>query len=250
MKQNLNHEWIKQLVQQGKSYKEVVQITGFNKNSVYGWCLKHFGKLKDFQGSRRQAIPITQEQKEYIFGTMLGDGNLRLLGKHKNTVFGRTNHSLKQLSYCAHKQEILYNLTYSVKQHEVYNKDYNKIYQKCYFCFKPNTELLPFYYNFYGNHNIKDIPQDLSLLTPKALAWWFMDDGYASSGCSISIATCSFSLEGLLRLKDFLKKTYDLNIEIQKDFKIYFHKESAIKFYNLTKDYIIKDMLYKFKFIL
>ena len=46
------------------------------------------------------------------------------------------------------------------------------------------------------------------------MAWWFMDDGYASSGCSISIATCSFSLEGILRLKDFLKKIYDLNIEI------------------------------------
>ena len=250
MNDKLNHDWIEQLVQEGKSYKQVVEITGYNKNSVYGWCLKRYGKLKDVQGSRRQSIKLTQEQQEYIFGTLMGDGNLRLLGKNKQSVFGRINHSLNQLSYCIYKQNLLSNLTYSVKHCKTQNKEYNKTYQLCYFCFKPNTELLPIYYSFYGENNKKDVPKDLSLLTPRAMALWFMDDGSASKNCSISIATCSFSLEGLLRLKDFLKETYDLNVTINKEFKLYFHAESARKFYNLVKDYIIEDMLYKFKFVL
>ena len=103
---------------------------------------------------------------------------------------------------------------------------------------------------FGGSNNKKDVPNDLSLLTPRALAWWFMDDGTSSGKCSISIAACSFSLEGLLRLQKYLKSKYDISVTIQKDFKLYFHAESAIKFYNLVKDFIHEDMMYKFKFIL
>ena len=92
--------------------------------------------------------------------------------------------------------------------------------------------------------------EDLTLLTPKAMAWWFMDDGTTSGKCSISIATCSFSIDGLLRLKEYLKTTYDIDITIQKDFKIYFPSNSAKKFYELIKDFIIPEMMYKFKYLL
>lgn len=246
MRNKLNHEVIENLVKEGKSYKEIVLITGYNKSSVYGWCVKHFGKLEDKQASRRQCLSISQEQKEFIFGTLMGDGNLSPCGK--KSIFGRNNHSLKQESYCKHKQQILENLTYPVKYTTKHLDSTNKDYKQCYFCFKPNTELIPFYNMFYKNGK-KDVPEDLSLLTPRAMAWWFMDDGFAASKCSIAIATCSFSCDGLLRLKKYLKDTYDISVTIQKDFKLYFHAESAVKFYNLIKDYVIDDMKYKFKFI-
>lgn len=245
MKDRLNRQWIINLVNSGKSYKEVVEITGYKKNSVYGLCRKLFGKMEDRNMYRRQSIPITQEQKEFIFGTLLGDGSLQRLGK---SIMGRTNHSIKQENYCKFKQYKLKDLTYKIGYSVHYLKDYDKEYNQCYFCFKPNTELLPLYKMFYKNGK-KDIPEDLTLLTPKAMAWWFMDDGTASSRCSISIATCNFSLEGLLRLQKYLKDTYDISITIQKDFKIYFSAESAIKFYNLIKDYVLEDMMYKFRYI-
>lgn len=244
----LDHNLIEKLIKEGKSYKEIVEITGYKKNSVYGWCLRKYGKLADKQGSRRQTIPLTQEQKEYLFGTLMGDGNLQTFDKNKNTAFGRTNHSIKQLEYCKFKQRLFDNLSYQVKFSKAYNKKYNKYYERCYFCFKPNTELLPIYEMFYHNGK-KDVPEDLTLLTPKALALMFMDDGTASGNCSINIATCCFSLDGLLRLKNYLKEKYDLNTTIQKDFKLYFAAESARKFYKLVKDYIIPEMLYKFKYL-
>lgn len=246
MKNHLNHELMEQLFQQGKSYKEISKITGYNINSVSGWGLRSHGKLIDRNKSRRQSIPITDEQNEYLFGTLMGDGNLQLFNKNNNSVLGRTNHSIKQYTYCLYKQKVLSPLTYPVKLRTITLN--GKEYNQCYFCFKPNTDLLNMYYLFYKNGK-KDIPEDLSLLTPKAMAWWFMDDGTSSGKCSISIATCSFSLDGLLRLKKFLKDRYDIDVTIQKDFKIYFHADSAIKFYNLIKEYIIDDMLYKFKYI-
>lgn len=247
MRTNLNHKWIESLVNEGKSYKDIVEITGYNKNSVYGYCLKRFGKLEDKSKTKRQIIPLSQEEKEFLFGTLLGDGNLQLFGKNHLSSMGRTNHSIKQEEYCKHKQNILNNISYDVKY--CIKTVNNKEYKQCYFCLKPNTELLPLYNLFYIDGK-KDIPYDLSLLTPRALAWWFMDDGTSSGKCSISIATCSFSIEGLLRLKDYLKKTYDLDIVIQKDFKIYFPVDSGRKFYNIVKEYIIPSMMYKFKYLL
>ena len=115
MRNKLNHEWIDSLVAEGKSYKDVVEITGYNKNSVYGYCLKKFGKLEDRAKTRRQIIEITQEQKEYLFGTLMGDGNLQLFGKNKLSALGRTNHSIKQLVYCMYKRSLLGDLAYDVK---------------------------------------------------------------------------------------------------------------------------------------
>lgn len=115
MRNKLNHEWINSLVAEGKSYKDVVEITGYNKNSVYGYCIKKFGKLEDRAKTKRQTIGITQEQKEYLFGTLMGDGNLQLFGKNKLSAFGRTNHSIKQLAYCTYKRNLLKDLVYDVK---------------------------------------------------------------------------------------------------------------------------------------
>lgn len=240
MRDKLNKEWIISLYNQGKSYKEIVEITGYNKNSVYSLCIKLFGKMTDRNIHRRQSIPLTQEEKEFLFGTLMGDGHLQKIGK---SIMGRINHSTKQESFCKHKQNKLGNLTYEVKYRIARIKE--KVYNQCYFCFKPNTKLIPIYNMFYKDGK-KDIPEDLSLLTPKAMAWWFMDDGTASSRCSISIATCGFSLEGLLRLQKYLKETYGISVTIQKDFKLYFNTKSALIFYNLTKEYVIEDMMYKF----
>lgn len=53
MTNNLNHQLIETLISEGKSYKEVVEITGYNSNSVYGWCRRHYGKMQDRNKFRR-----------------------------------------------------------------------------------------------------------------------------------------------------------------------------------------------------
>ena len=243
MGKKLDHEKINELVKSGYSYKEISELLDYNSNSVCGYCWKHFGKLEDRNRSRRQSIELTNDQKEFLFGTLLGDGNLQ---KTNSSFMGRTNHSIKQYDYCKFKQDIFQNISYPIKTTtKILN---GKEYEQCYFCFKPNTELKELYEMFYSSGK-KKIPKNLDLLTPKAMALWFMDDGTASGGCSISIATCSFNVDDLIRLKHFLKDKYNLNITIQKDFKIYFSADSARIFLKLTERYIIPEMMYKFKFV-
>lgn len=246
MRQKLNYQLIEKLINEGKSYKEITEITGYKRDSVYGYCWKTFGKMQDRNKFRRQSIPISQEQKEILFGMMMGDGHIQ---KVINSYQGRINHSIKQLEYCIYNKKLIDDLTYDVKFYSTTNKLYpGKIYENCYFCFKPNESLKEIYNLFYYNKK-KDVPLDLSLLTPRAMAIWFMDDGSANGRCTISIATCSFSIDGLLRLKNYLYEKYKLEVIINKEFKLYFKAESGRRFFHLIKDYMIDEMMYKFKYV-
>lgn len=249
MRTKLNKELLEKLYSENKSYKEIAEITGYNENSVNGYFWRTKGKMKEVGKFRRNTIDISQEQREILFGTLMGDGNIQKQKTHSYT--GRYNHALNQEIYCKYVKKNLGllagNIKYSQRESEKFP---GRIYYNCYFSLKNNYNLREFYEMFYiGENNKRDVPYNLELLTPRAMAYMFMDDGTASSKCSISIALCSFSFEGLTRLKEFLYKTYSIEIIIKKDFKIYFKAESARKFYHLTKEYIIPEMMYKFKFI-
>lgn len=243
MNKKLDKKVLENLYLQDKSYKEIAEITGYNRNSVNGYFYRTKGKMEDSRKYRRNSIEISDEQKEIIFGTLLGDGNIQR--QKTRSYSGRYNHSIKQEVYCYHILNKLSPLVSEMKYATVIGGN-GKQYKTCYFYFKNNLNLEPFHQTFYKN-GVKDVPKDLSLLTPLAMAYWFMDDGTASGGCSISIATCSFSLNGLLRLKNYLLERYGIEITIQKDFKIYFKSKSAIIFYELVQEYVIPEMMYKFK---
>ena len=242
----LDKELLEKLYSENKSYKEIINLTGYSKSSVNGYFWKNKGKVEENRRFRRRLIDISQKQKEILFGTLLGDGNIQK--QCLNSFIGRFNHSINQEIYCNNLRERLENLTSVIRYASLKNKE--KVYNTCYFTLKNNYNLKEFYDMFYiGENNKKDVPLNLDLLTPEAMAYWFMDDGTASSNCSISIATYYFSIEGLLRLKNYLYSKYSIEITIRKDFKIYFKAESGKLFYNLVKEFIIPEMLYKFRFV-
>lgn len=243
MRQKLDKELLETLYSQNISYKEIAQRTGYSENSVnvYFWRTK--GRMVDISKFRRTAIPISQAQREILFGTLMGDGNIQ---KQKVAGYlGRYNHSASQLAYCRHIAELLGDLVSPVREYTKVTA--TKSYDGCYFTLLNNINLKEFHDMFYRPK--KDVPLNLELLTPRAMAFWFMDDGTASGRCSISIATCSFSLEGLLRLKDYLHTRYGLSVTINREFKLCFSAESGRKFYDLVKDYILPEMMYKFRFV-
>jgi len=190
-------------------------------------------------------IEITQEQKEILFGTLLGDGNLRYNDSGKS-VFGRMNHSASQEEYIKYKQSNLANLTSNVKSYKA--KAGLKYYDSLYFTFKSNIQLNSLYHVFYDVNGKKHIPDDLSLLTPRAMAFWFMDDGTASNP-TIKIATCCFSMSDLLRLQTFLSEQYGIDTVITGERKLYFKAKTKKIFKTLVDPYIIESMRYKLKFI-
>lgn len=234
-----------QLKNQGLRYYEIAQQLNTTTNKVSSYFWRRFGKLESkVISEKRGDIPISDEQKEILFGTLMGDGNLRYNSNGIN-VFGRINHCEKQFDYIKYLNENLVGLVSEVKPYV--GKAHGKFYNSYYFTFKSNCNLNPLYHMFYTDGK-KDVPTDLSLLTPRAMAFWFMDDGTASNP-SIQIATCSFSKDGLNRLQNFLKETYNFNTTINSENKLYFKSESARKFKKLVAPYMEESMMYKFKFV-
>lgn len=101
---------------------------------------------------------------------------------------------------------------------------------------------------FYPKNLSKRVPSNInSLLTPRALAIWFMDDG-GKNGAGCSIATHSFPWEDveLLRLTLNERWGFDCTSQRQGDrWMIYFKKGDKTLLSNVIKPFMIPSMHYK-----
>lgn len=207
--------------------------------TIQAYFLRNFGKL-DYNTNTAKEIKLTQKQKECMFGGLLGDTNLHMNPKNISP-WGKIEHSLKQKEYLKYKKEIFNNISNDIKYSSRFDKRTNKIYYSCRFNFNANPALLEFYNSFY---NIKkDVPKDLSLLTPQAISIWFMDDGSKSNKTYI-LCTHSFSKKGCNRLISKLLE-YDIETTLQKSNAIYIRYKSQKHFKKLIEPYIIDSMKYK-----
>ena len=243
MRRYIDVQTLKKFVEEGKSYEEISKIMKFRESSLCRCYTKNFGVRKDRGASYRQRLTITREQEEIIFGSLLGD---MCIAKHANNYRGLETHSVKQEAYIKYKQALLYPLCGVLL--DAKTKIGDKIYNKKMFSIRPNLNLKKFYEMFYYRENHKkDVPKNLSLLTPRAIAFWFMDDGFhvSNSKKSLGFSTCSFSLEGLLRLQKYFSKVFKIDTIIRKNFYLIIRANSYETFCNLVKPYIIPSMLYK-----
>lgn len=232
------------LIQEGKTYDEIASVIGVTRNSIGRFCRKHYGLLQDRGKSTRQSIIISSKQKEILFGGLLGDICIK---KHNKNYRGHIVHSIKQIEYAQYLHNELSNISGIFRFIKVKIKD--RSYDECQFALRPNLELESLYKSFYEDFKgKKDVPYNLDLLTPLSIAVWFMDDGFLldnGHSKSLGFSTCSFSLEGLLRLQKKLEETYNVKTIIRKNFYLIVKRESAITLKNIIEPYIIDSMKYK-----
>lgn len=233
------------LLNSGKTYSEIAEILNFTTNSIGRFYRKHYGILTDRGKSIRQSINITQQQKEIIFGSLLGDMHIQ---KHNKNYRGNVVHSYKQENYAKHIYNLLSPLVGKFRYVKV--KASNKIYDENAFVIRPNLQLKEFYDIFYEKFNgKKDVPYNLDLLTPQAIAIWFMDDGFLlkndHNSKSLGFSTCSFSEEGLIRLHNFLQNKYNIETIIRKNNYLIVRKKSAQRLKSIIEPFIIDEMKYK-----
>ena len=227
-----------ELKNKGYRYAEIARELNVKSITIQTYFLKHFGRLETITNEAKNN-ELTFEQKQVLFGGLLGDANLTL--QHKN-AWGKIEHSKAQELYVLHKKEKLFNLTNNVKYLERFDKRTFKIYYSCKFELLSNPALNEFYHLFYKD-KIKIIPDDLSLLTPLAIAIWYMDDGTKElSGYSFS-AMC-FSLTDIKKLSEKLLD-YDIETTIRKSGTLYVKNNSAKIFKNLIQEFVIDSMKYK-----
>lgn len=261
---NMISKWFKELgldityFKQRPSFEELSNLYEKNRLDVIQLCAiykvgrKTINKWLDYFGIERRSpqrkyvhlrkVPLTRIQREFIVGTLLGDGYLR------NNVL-EIKHSVKQINYLLWKKDIMSNYVNYIREHKEIIKS------KKYSTFSWHTirlNELSFFRKLFYKNNKKVIMWDvINFLTPFSMAVWFMDDGWRQKN-GMKISSESFTKKEHEMLKTMIKIKFDINVKIceyRRNNKIYnyfsFNKRNSILLSNLIRDYIIEDMEYK-----
>ncbi len=204
----------------------------------------------------KKKIRIKKKLKEVIVGVLLGDGTLESQDKGK-TYRLKIEHSLKQKDYVDWLYSHLKELSLSPPKKKV-RKDRGKERISYGFSTLSLGGLRFFAHQFYDRKTgEKVVPKIIKkLLTPKALAIWFMDDGSIKSRRhkGFILHTLGFKKRDVKKLQEALKEKFGLETRIhrQKKYKktkwrLYIPGREREKFLKIIKPYLIPQMLYKIK---
>lgn len=207
-------------------------------------------------------MKLTQLQKDLIFGSLLGDGNLQSFSQGRTWRYRALQ---KDKDYLFHKYEILNPLCKMRPIEEtIEDKRTGNTSTRSYFNTLVSAKLRVFANMFYTYDSkqkkwIKDVPLKnllLHWLTPRALAYFYMDDGslkWPGHSNAMRISTENFSQEGVKRIRNSLKELYDIDTGVTKkklkDDKIgliiTIPEKSSNSFRELIQPYLVDCMKYK-----
>lgn len=197
---------------------------------------------------------MTRNQKSVVIGSILGDGYLQKTGKENARL--RLEHSLKQKDYLLWKCEVLKNFFQSKPQYlERNNLKFGKTYQYIRAQSYSGAEFGKLQRLFYKD-NLKVIPDKITTLLkdPRALAVWFMDDGYFYARDKMAYFYLPpYDPNSLKNLMETLKSNFNLEPVLKKkrrgELVLVFSVPETVKLLILVKNFIIPAMEYKLKIL-
>jgi hypothetical protein len=236
-------------VQKNMTTFEIGEIYGVNRSTISNY-LKIFG-IDTNPSQRKYKIlketPLTQEQKDLIVGSTLGDGSIILSGR-KITPYFKIAHCEKQKDYLYWKKEILGNLVNNVSKN--IDKRGNSIMYG--FHTISHKDLNPIRKMFYENNKKVITENIIDYISPLGLAAWFMDDGSKTRSNNYRLSTDGFSEAENYILKEMLEKKFGVLVKVceytRHDKKFYYlsiNKENSIKMTQEIKPYVVDCMKYK-----
>lgn len=186
--------------------------------------------------------PFTTEQQELILGTLLGDGCL-LLNSSANAHL-QCAHGVKQRAYLEFKHRLLAPFSRPINVCRRYDPRYGRTYETHRFhtvCHPWLTQLRRLLYPA-GAKVLPDAA--LNMLTPQALAFWFMDDGGCIRESTLSICTVSFDPASVGKAAALLGTRWGLNAWENRR-RLFISAASKARFAELTAAFIPDFMRYK-----
>jgi len=222
-------------------------MTAKEMNEKYGWCMdsifNHYRKIghPETPRDRLRLQDLTDEQKQLVIGSILGDGSIRPSG-----IFVMSQ-GHKQEDYLNWKVKQMSPFMFSVKRSDRFDKRINKV-SIGYFSY---SQTHPFFMEmrqkFYPQG--KKIFPDFGHLSSLTLAIWYMDDGTWNYGNGFSyLCTQSFTEEENHKIVDYFLQSYGILAKVYKQegrFKIGMNRDASSKFFNLVRPYIHPSMMYK-----
>ena len=214
------------------------------------------GKLIDYKKNLR----FTQQQKEVIIGTLLGDSTIRT---SKANFCLKFEQKYSQIDYLIHLHEIFEPFVGTGPKLRIIRNAFHKDYGvSCWFRTYAHIKFKYYENIFYkidaDRKRRKIVPKNIhKLLTPRVLAYWFMDDGsyYAKKKWYYCLNTQGFTFSEQKVLRDALKRCFNLDfnvaINLVKNKKKYYRLEIQSKsndsFKKLIEPYVLPSFQYKFR---
>lgn len=214
---------------------------------------------------KRRTYPVIKDNvKEFILGSLLGDGSVVKKGPQHRLSY---SHGMKQKEYISHKKEVLGELSLSkiqkvkTKGHNIncyIKNEWQEHYISEYNGFVLHSKVHPHFTELRNKLYVKKkkVINEwwLNQLTNRSLAYWFMDDGcanYTDNSYVIMMSTYCYTYDEHLLLKDFLNNKFKIDIILQKvknrgyGYTTRLNVENSKKLRDLMQPYIIPSMLYK-----
>lgn len=187
-------------------------VTGTLSAGVKGSKYGNFRKMNPI----KTRVQLTQLQIDVLVGTMLGDASIER---------GKVNHSPRlrfeqtfpmHAAYLTNLYMIFINLV--GKHPTVVTRIASARSGSVYSSIRFSTLAFPcftYYYDLFYVIGHKVVPSNIvSLLTPRALAYWIMDDGGKGSYGEMILHTRSYTLADVKRLQDALAINFSLRTRL------------------------------------
>lgn len=237
-------EQIIKLAKEGKKPFEIAKEVGIDSRRVID-RLKANSITNYKRGNTNDRLSIqSEEQKQVLLGTILGDGCL-FKGNSNQNYRMNLAHSLKQKEYFMYKYNVLKSLGFKEPKIE---KEFHKRVEKEYTCIKTQSLTNPLFtemYKIWYKDGKKIIPKNkVNEIGDLAIAIMFFDDGCKTTS-GYSIATYNFDLDSLNNLRIYLLQKYNIETSLHKDKSLYIRANSKSKFRKIVEKYATSDVLYK-----
>ncbi len=251
LKKKINQEDFERLWNEGKSDLEIANFFGVKETTIKSYRTReeNAGRFTRNNYFSEKDIQLSNEQEQFILGSLLGDSSINFTKSMKNANL-RIVHSIKQEELFMEKVKILGEFMGNYKLYTPSpDKRTGKIYQTWRGSSKSHKLFNDIYYLLYPN-GIKTITSEFlsKINNPIALAFWFMDDG---TYCG-TLATNGFTENEVDLLVNWMFDKWNISCTKQKNkhyFVIYISEKSRFDFEKLIFPYIIPSMYYKLKFI-
>ena len=196
----------------------------------------------------KKTLKLSKLQRQILIGTLLGDGHLETQDNGR-TFRLKVEHSSKQREYV----EWLHTNFKDWVRNGIYEKKRIDGREHIGFVTYSHGALRFYAHQFYDGKKKRIPVQIAKLLSPMALAIWYMDDGSWKSNAhkTFIIHTVGFAKEELEKVKGVLKKNFNIEVNLhrqkEKYWRLYVVSDSAERFAELVKSYIslVPSLLYK-----
>ncbi len=186
---------------------------------------------------------LTSRQQEVLVGTLLGDGCLAKHGRFHRLFI---KHQIAQRSLAELKRDVFGDfVTMQLNQFD------QKLGDNRYPCVQFVTHTSPVFSKWHSTFYVgrrKIVPTDLAeLLTPMALAIWFMDDGGADYA-GLNLQTHNFELEETKRLGVILAERFSIQSRTRANkgrWIVYIPASSVGTLRSVIESHILPELRYK-----